>query len=142
MLHRAGLFILAVAALAAFSPVAWGLEKISSGPQTSTERADPLGVAMTQSINALLEQQWTAGQVQPAPAADDAEFLRRACLDLTGVIPRASEVREFLADQRPDKREQLIDRLLASPRYATHMATTWRNRILPVELATQCPSMF
>ena len=42
------------------------------------------------------------------------------------------EVREFLADERPDKREPLIDRLLASPRYATHMATTWRNRILPL----------
>jgi len=51
---------------------------------------------------------------------------------LTGVIPRVSDVRGFLADDRLDKRERLIDRLLASPRYATHMATTWRNRILPV----------
>ena len=42
------------------------------------------------------------------------------------------DVRAFLADDRPDKRVQVIDRLLASPRYSTHMATVWRNRILPL----------
>jgi hypothetical protein len=87
---------------------------------------------MSRRIDALLEKQWTAAKVEPAPPANDGEFLRRAYLDLTGVIPRASEVREFLADDRPDKRERLIDQLLASPRHATHMATTWRNRILPL----------
>jgi hypothetical protein len=70
--------------------------------------------------------------VQPASPASDHEFIRRVYLDLVGVIPRASEVREFLADESPDKRSQLIDQLLASPRHATHMATTWRNRILPL----------
>jgi hypothetical protein len=43
-----------------------------------------------------------------------------------------SEVREFLTDGRPGKREVLVEQLLASPRHATHMATTWRNRILPL----------
>jgi hypothetical protein len=70
--------------------------------------------------------------VRPAPPASDNEFLRRAYLDLVGVIPRASEVREFMADDRLDKHTRLIDELLASPRHATHMATTWRNRILPL----------
>jgi hypothetical protein len=87
---------------------------------------------MARRIDALLEEQWKAAKVELAPPASDGEFLRRIYLDLTGVIPRASEVREFLADERPDKRERLIDQLLASPRHATHMATTWRNRILPL----------
>jgi hypothetical protein len=56
-----------------------------------------------------------------AARCSDAEFLRRASLDLRGVIPSTEEVREFLADESPDKRERLIDRLLASPRYALHM---------------------
>ena len=87
---------------------------------------------MARRIDALLEQRWNAEHVSPAPLAGDGEFLRRAYLDLTGVIPRASEVRAFAADDRPEKRELLIEELLASPRHATHMATTWRNRILPL----------
>jgi hypothetical protein len=57
-----------------------------------------------------------------AATAGDAEFLRRAYLDLTGIIPSTAEAREFLADPAPDKRARLIDRLLTSARYARHMA--------------------
>jgi hypothetical protein len=120
--------------LACLPLAARGLERL---PSDSNDRAsapaEAAGAKMSRRIDALLAEQWEAAQVEPAPAADDAEFLRRASLDLNGVIPRASEVREFLADQRPDKRAQLVERLLASPRYATHMASTWRNRILPTE---------
>jgi len=90
------------------------------------------GRAMVQRVDELLAKRWSEAKIEPLAPADDGEFLRRASLDLTGVIPRASQVREFLADTRPDKRATFIDELLESPRYATHMATTWRNRILPV----------
>ncbi len=56
-----------------------------------------------------------------APLSTDAEFLRRAYLDLAGTIPPVAEVRTFLADASPDKRAALIDRLLASPGYARRM---------------------
>jgi len=56
-----------------------------------------------------------------APLADDAEFVRRIHLDLTGMIPNAKQVRDFLADKSPDKRTKLIDRLLATPEFARHM---------------------
>jgi hypothetical protein len=49
-----------------------------------------------------------------ALVASDAEFLRRAYLDLAGRIPSVEEARSFLADADPDKRTKLIDRLLAS----------------------------
>lgn len=91
------------------------------------------GEAMSRRADSLLAQRWAEAGVEPAPPASDAEFLRRACLDLGGVIPTASEARAFLADQRPDKRLHLIDSLLASPRHATHLANTWRNLLLPAD---------
>jgi hypothetical protein len=89
-------------------------------------------VQMAHRIDECLQQAWDAEHVTPAPLSADGEFLRRAYLDLNGVIPRVGEVRAFMADERPDKRVALVDRLLANPRYATHMATIWRNRILPL----------
>ncbi len=62
---------------------------------------------------------------QAAPLASDAEFLRRIYLDLTGTIPSADEARAFLKDGTPDRRAKLIDRLLASPAFARHMATVF-----------------
>ena len=61
-------------------------------------------------------------QGEPAPLTDDAAFLRRVHLDLAGCIPSAEKTRQFLADTAADKRELEIDRLLASPTYATRMA--------------------
>lgn len=87
--------------------------------------------AMTRRIDELLDQRLAEERVSPAADASDAEFLRRASLDLTGRIPRASEVRQFLADSRIDRRVRLIDRLLDSPTHATHLANTWRRVLLP-----------
>ncbi|MDQ1471881.1 MAG: hypothetical protein QOJ99_3361, partial [Bryobacterales bacterium] len=43
-----------------------------------------------------------------APLATDTEFIRRAKLDIAGRIPSPAEVRTFLGDKSPDKREKLI----------------------------------
>ena len=56
--------------------------------------------------------------VVPSDVCDDAEFLRRVCLDVSGSLPSPDEVRVFLADNSPDKRSQKIDELLGSPAYA------------------------
>lgn len=56
-----------------------------------------------------------------AGSATDAEFLRRASLDLAGIVPTALEARAFLDDKDPAKREKLVDRLLASPDHARRM---------------------
>lgn len=55
------------------------------------------------------------------PRCNDADFLRRATLDLAGTIPTGAETRAFLADADPAKREKLIDRLMASPDHARRM---------------------
>ena len=78
-----------------------------------------------------LETRWREAAVQPAAVCSDEEFCRRSSLDLCGVIPRVSELREFLDDESPDKRSRWLERLLNSPTHATHLASTWRNIMLP-----------
>jgi hypothetical protein len=82
-------------------------------------------------VDQWLAASWEAEKVEPAPPADDAEFLRRVYLDLAGKIPPVSEVRAFLDDSDSNKRRKLVDRLLNSPTYATHLANTLRGLMLP-----------
>ncbi|MBK7929830.1 MAG: PSD1 domain-containing protein [Bryobacterales bacterium] len=63
--------------------------------------------------------------IQPSPEADKATLLRRVTLDLTGLPPTAEEMRAFLADQRADAYERVVERLLASPHYAERWARAW-----------------
>ncbi len=67
--------------------------------------------------------------IPPSGACDDATYLRRVTLDVTGMLPTADEARAFLADSDPTKRERLVDRLLDSPEYADQFANKW-NLIL------------
>jgi mono/diheme cytochrome c family protein len=63
--------------------------------------------------------------LQPAPEADRNTLIRRVTLDLTGLPPTPDEVDAFLADQRPDAYERLVDRLLQSVHYGERMALDW-----------------
>src|SRR5262249_39374322 len=75
-------------------------------------RANPVNLdqaGLAARIAELVIAKYAEKGVPPAKPADDAEFLRRVYLDLNGRIPRVSEVREFLADQAPDKRRRVVD---------------------------------
>lgn len=76
-------------------------------------------------IDSEIKAAWAREKVTPAKPATDAEFLRRVSLDLVGVIPTYAETIAFLDDQAADKREKLIERLLADPRFARHQADVW-----------------
>ncbi len=82
-------------------------------------------------IDRLIQEAQKREGVIPAPRSTDAEFMRRVSLDLTGKIPAVAELRRFLTDQSPQKREQLVDRLLASPGYTVHFTNVWRDLLLP-----------
>ena len=69
----------------------------------------------------------TREDVAPPPLLDDAAFLRRASLDTIGLPPTEQELRQFLADPAPDKRERAIDRLLADERWADHWISYWQD---------------
>jgi Protein of unknown function (DUF1553)/Protein of unknown function (DUF1549) len=62
--------------------------------------------------------------------ADDAEFLRRAYLDIVGHIPSGEKAAGFLDSKDPNKRTKLIDELLASSAYGHHMADIWQGLLL------------
>lgn len=82
-------------------------------------------------IDAILLQRLASEKVTPAAPASDAEFLRRAYLDITGKIPTAEQAAAFLDSRDPDKRERLIDQLLASPEYGRHFADEWVRLLVP-----------
>src|SRR5262249_11884762 len=77
-------------------------------------------------------------EVKPAALADDAEFFRRLHLDLAGRIPSITEARDFLEDERPDRRHLWIDRLLQADlddpsykdAYIHHFTNVWRGWLL------------
>lgn len=98
----------------------------SADDEVARDRATMVGRIDQLIADRLAETEW-----KPAERSSDSEFVRRVYLDLTGVTPRVAEVRAFLADDDEDKREKLIDRLLASPAHATHLANTWRRIMLP-----------
>ena len=68
----------------------------------------------------------------PSANADDSTFLRRVTIDVAGRIPTQQETEKFLADDAADKREEWIERLLASDDYVDYFANKWgailRNR--------------
>ena len=61
----------------------------------------------------------------PSADADRAAFIRRATLDVWGVIPTPEEVNAFVSDTSPDAYEKLADRLLASTKYGERQARRW-----------------
>src|SRR5581483_2781185 len=88
-------------------------------------------------IDERISARWDKN-VKPAPLADDAEFFRRVHLDLAGRIPSITEIRDFLEDDRPDKRRLWVDRILqADPddssyrdAYVSHFANVWRSWLM------------
>lgn len=68
-----------------------------------------------------------ANHLQPTPAADRAQWLRRASLDLTGIPPTKPELDAFTANQAPDAFENEVDRLLASPQFGERWASVWMD---------------
>jgi hypothetical protein len=63
--------------------------------------------------------------LQPSPAANRYALIRRLALDLTGLPPAPRDVDTFVEDQSPDAWHNLVDRILASPRYGECMALEW-----------------
>ena len=77
-------------------------------------------------LHQRIDQLVNAAPLGPlAPICSDAEFVRRVSLDLNGMTPTGPEAKTFLDDPAPDKRQKLIEKLLASPRFARHLANTF-----------------
>lgn len=65
--------------------------------------------------------------IQPAYLCSDSVFIRRAYLDVIGILPTPQEVMQFLKDTDPNKRRALIDRLLERDEFADYWANKWSD---------------
>jgi mono/diheme cytochrome c family protein len=102
------------------------LPKAPEPPPVNTPVCNPID----NFIAAEWDQAGLAAATNPPPLCSDAAFLRRAYLDVIGVIPTAAEARKFLDDTAPDKRNRLVDELLArNEDYAAHWTPFWEDAI-------------
>lgn len=93
--------------------------------------------SLAATIDARIAAAWDR-DVKPASLADDAEFFRRVHLDLAGRIPSVTEIRDFLDDDRPNKRRLWVDRILRADAddssyrnaYVNHFTNVWRAWLL------------
>lgn len=76
-------------------------------------------------IDAFVLDQLQAAGLGPSPEADRRTLVRRVYFDLIGLPPSPAEAEEFVADNRDDAYERLVDRLLQSPHYGERWARHW-----------------
>ncbi|HEV3345385.1 MAG TPA: DUF1549 and DUF1553 domain-containing protein [Pirellulales bacterium] len=89
--------------------------------------ADPS--SLVNPIDHFILARLEAAGLRPASPADKLTLLRRVSFDLVGLPPTVEEQAAFLADDRPDAYERLVDRLLASPAYGERAAQFWLDLV-------------
>ncbi len=81
-------------------------------------------------IDDLVLEQLQRLRLKPSPRSTDAEFIRRVFIDTAGILPTPDETRDFLADKSVDKRDRLIDQLLARKETVDYWAYRWSDMLL------------
>jgi hypothetical protein len=114
---------------------AWYLSTISAATVTSPFD-NKIGAEVFSSsprrnfIDELVLEKLASLKLPPSPRASDAEFLRRVYLDTIGTLPTAAEARAFLDDRSADKRDRLIEALLARPEFVDYWSYKWSDLML------------
>jgi hypothetical protein len=113
----------------------WYASKIVNVIVTSPYEADVPSDAFASAprnnfIDELVTQHLELLNLPPAGPADDATFLRRIYLDTVGKLPSAEEARAYLADSSTDKRNRLIESLLARDEFVDFWAYQWSDLLL------------
>ncbi|MCI0390511.1 MAG: PSD1 and planctomycete cytochrome C domain-containing protein [Acidobacteria bacterium] len=80
-------------------------------------------------IDAFIQERLMREGLQASPEADRRTLIRRVSLDLTGLPPTPQEVAAFVNDKSPEAYEKVVDRLIASPRYAEKQAMHWLDAV-------------
>ncbi len=81
-------------------------------------------------IDELVIAQLAQLRLKPSGRCPDEDFIRRAHLDVIGVLPTVAETRAFLDDKNPDKRENLIDALLSREEFVDYWSYRWSDVFL------------
>lgn len=103
---------------------------------TITVMGDRSGFAWTEpekwnKVDEFTARKWQRMKIQPSGLCSDEDFLRRIHIDLTGLPPKAEEVRAFIADTRDTrtKRNEVIDRLIGNPDFVDHWTNKWADML-------------
>lgn len=88
--------------------------------------AGPVGAPQTE-IDRLMFARLKKLGLEPAALCSDPVFVRRAYLDVSGTLPTGHEAQEFILSQNPNKRRELIERLLAREEFADCWANKWSD---------------
>jgi hypothetical protein len=117
--------------------VAWFASKLAIARVTvpySDEPRQPNATASTLKprgfIDELIDAQLARLNLTASPPCTDAEFIRRASIDTIGRPPTVDEVRAFLADTSANRRDTLIERLLARPEFSDYWTYKWSDLLM------------
>ncbi len=106
-----------------------------AAPAVAPRPPDGTGVArLAGAIDRELDRALADAGVPSSPLADDAEFLRRVYLDLTGNVPTLDQAVAFLDSREPHKRSRLIDSLIDGDGYGHQFARVWRDLLVKRDL--------
>ena len=78
-------------------------------------------------IDTHVDQHLKRLNITPSPIADDATYLRRVYLDISGKLPTPTEAETFLKNTAKDKRSKLVEKLLTRPEFADYWALQWSD---------------
>jgi hypothetical protein len=92
-------------------------------PTEKLDDADRLRAANP--IDVFITAKLRERNLSPAEDADRVTLIRRLYIDLLGLLPSPDEVAAFVSDTHPLAYENLVDRLLASPRYGERWGRHW-----------------
>lgn len=98
----------------------WSLQPIRKSPVPKLDSP-----WIRTAVDAFILQRLHEENLRPSPPVDRVTLLRRLMFDLHGLPPTPEQVQRFLADDRPDAYERLVDELLASPRYGERWGRHW-----------------
>jgi len=112
---------------------------LADGPTAAPTEEKMTTAELAAWIDEQFQASWKTSETAPPALVDDATFLRRVSLDLTGRIPSVSQAREFLEYTGEHNRAVLVDQLLSetrrpekyAERTAAHWATLWRRMMVP-----------
>ena len=98
------------------------------GPEPTVEKGKLPG--RLPYVDQMLEASWKEAKLTPSATASDAEYMRRAYLDILGRIPNVEEAQAFLSNKEASKRAKLIEILLAHPDYPKNFASFFTNVLI------------
>jgi hypothetical protein len=120
----------ALALATLFVGIAPGIAIGQGTPAVNSQNFNAESKALAQRLDQIINKRLEQAKIQAGHRAADADFTRRLHLDLTGRIPTLLQIRDYLENDSPNKLEERVDELLASPQFASNFSHYFRSVML------------